>query len=78
MEKPIPPLALRPRDAARTFGISPRTLFTWTKEGRIPCVKIGRTVLYSVSELQAWLARQSGGALEHSRPAGEQKGAADE
>jgi excisionase family DNA binding protein len=51
-------LALRPRDAAKALGISPRLLWQLTKDGVIPSVKAGRTVLYPTSELQAWLSRQ--------------------
>lgn len=55
------PLALRPREAAKALGISPRLLWQLTKDGQIPCVRVGsgkrRTVLYPLAELQAWLAR---------------------
>jgi excisionase family DNA binding protein len=58
-----PPLALRPREAARQLGISPRTLWEWTRTGIVPCVRVGtgkrKTVLYPVAELQAWLTRQA-------------------
>jgi excisionase family DNA binding protein len=57
------PLALRPREAAKALGISPRLLWQLTKDGRIPCVQIGgtkrRTVLYPLAELQAWLSRKA-------------------
>jgi excisionase family DNA binding protein len=56
------PLALRPREAAKALGISTRHLWQLTKDGLIPCVRIGsgkrKTVLYPVAQLQAWLARQ--------------------
>jgi len=58
------PLALRPRDAAKALGISPRLLWQLTHDGVIPCVRVGtgkrRAVLYSVAELQNWLSRRSG------------------
>ena len=61
-----PPLALRPREAARMLGVSPRTLWGWTRAGIVPCVRVGtgkrRTVLYPVADLQAWLTRQTEGA----------------
>ena len=61
-----PPLALRPRDAARMLGVSPRTLWGWTRAGIVPCVRVGtgkrRTVLYPVADLRAWLTRQTEGA----------------
>lgn len=57
------PLALRPREAAKALGISPRLLWQLTKDGHIPCVRVGsgkrRTVLYPLAELQAWLTRQA-------------------
>ena len=57
------PLALRPREAAKALGISARHLWQLTKDGLIPCVRVGtgtrKTVLYAVAELQAWLARQT-------------------
>jgi excisionase family DNA binding protein len=57
------PLALRPRDAARLLGISPRTLWGWTRAGLIPHVRVGvggrRLILYPTSELKAWLAQHA-------------------
>jgi excisionase family DNA binding protein len=57
------PLALRPREAAKALGISPRLLWQLTKDGRIPCVRVGggkrKTVLYPLADLQAWLSRES-------------------
>jgi hypothetical protein len=57
-------LSLRPREAARALGISPRTLWGLTApRGPIPCLRIGhgsrQTVLYPVAELQSWLSRQA-------------------
>jgi excisionase family DNA binding protein len=52
-----PVLALRPREAAKALGISPRLLWQLTRDGRIPFVKVGRVVLYPTAELQAWLRR---------------------
>jgi predicted site-specific integrase-resolvase len=57
------PLALRPREAAKALGISPRLLWQLTKDGVVPCVRVGsgkrKTVLYAVAHLQAWLSRQT-------------------
>lgn len=57
------PLALRPRETAKALGISARHLWQMTKDGNVPCVRVGsgkrQTVLYPVAELQAWLARQT-------------------
>lgn len=57
------PLAMRPVDAAKALGISPRLLWQLTHDGVIPCVRVGsgkrRTVLYPLADLQAWLSRQA-------------------
>jgi excisionase family DNA binding protein len=59
----IPPLALRPRHAAKALGISERLLWQLTHDGHIPCVRVGsgkrQTVLYPVADLRAWLSRQA-------------------
>lgn len=60
------PLAFRPRDAAKALGISPRLLWQLTKDGHIPCVRLGngkrQTVLYPLGELQVWLTQQAASA----------------
>jgi excisionase family DNA binding protein len=54
---------LRPREAAKALGISPRLLWQLTKDGQVPCVRVGcgkrKSVLYPLAELQAWLTRQA-------------------
>ena len=56
-------LALRPRDAAKALSISPRHLWQLTKDGHIPCVRVGngkrQTVLYSIIDLQNWLSQKA-------------------
>lgn len=63
MNQVFPTLALRPREAAKALGISPRLLWQLTKDGRIPCVRIGgtkrQTVLYPLADLQAWLTNKA-------------------
>ena len=48
------------------LGVSPRTLWGWTRAGIVPCARVGtgkrRTVLYPVADLQTWLTRQTEGA----------------
>lgn len=61
----LPPatLALRPKAAARAISMSERTLWQRTKDGEIPCVRIGdgkrQMVLYPVAALNEWLARHT-------------------
>jgi hypothetical protein len=58
-----PALAMRPREAAAALGISPRLLWQLTKDGVIPCVRVGvgkrKTILYPIPILQKWLADQA-------------------
>ena len=62
--QPAETLALRPREAAKALGISPRHLWQLTHDGQIPCVRVGngqrKTVLYPVTALQSWLEREAG------------------
>ena len=67
MTSDIPyPLALRPREAAKALGISPRLLWQLTKDGQVPCVRIGngkrQAVLYPLADLQAWLSQKANAA----------------
>ena len=48
-------LAVNAREAAEMLHVSERTLWKWTKEGRIPSVKIGRRILYSVEALRQFV-----------------------
>lgn len=52
-------LALRPKEAAKAFGISERKLWAMTKAGEVPHVRIGRAVVYPVHELKRWLSEQA-------------------
>ena len=54
-------LSLRPREAAKALGVSPRSLWALTKEGAIPHFRIGRSVLYSVDSLREWLKERAAG-----------------
>ena len=65
----IPKLALRPDELARAFGVSRRTICEWTSRGLLPCIRQGRVVLYPVSLLQEWLARQIQSAVPQGNTA---------
>lgn len=55
-----PPLALRPKDAAKSLGIGQRKLWDLTQpRGPIPCVRVGSCVMYPRHLLQAWLTEQA-------------------
>lgn len=56
-------LLLSAREAARALGIGERTLWTQTRAGGLPCIRIGRRVLYAPRDLEVWIdGRRRGGA----------------
>src|SRR5262245_8521913 len=48
-------LLWKPREAAKALGISERALWTLTRQGVIPHVRIGRSVRYLPGDLRAWI-----------------------
>ena len=54
----IPYLALTPRQAARSLSISERMLWGLTERGAVPCIRIGRRVVYPIDLLRDWLRNQ--------------------
>lgn len=56
-ENPRPLLVTAVR-AAEMLGIGQRTLWSLTDAGDLPCVRIGRSVRYSVADLETWIDRQ--------------------
>lgn len=57
----LPTLALRPNDAAKALGLGVRKLWQETQpRGPIPCVRLGKAVIYPVDQLRAWLAKECG------------------
>jgi excisionase family DNA binding protein len=57
----LPPLLLRPQEAAEVLGISSRKLWGMTASGEIPCIRLGRCVRYSVDDLRLWIDAQKEG-----------------
>lgn len=62
-----PLLALRPREAARSLGVSESTLDRLTRAGEIAFVAAGRCRLYEVSVLKEWLSSRRTTAVEGGR-----------
>ena len=54
-DTPTTPLLLSANKAARMLSISPRTLWTMTASGEMPCVRIRGRVLYDVEDLRAYI-----------------------
>lgn len=55
------PLLLNRRQLAERLGVTDRTIAEWDLTGKIPAIRIGRTVRYCPDDVLNWL-RKSGGA----------------
>lgn len=44
--------------AAQQTGFSTGTIYRWARTGRIPAIKIGRTLRFSQHALDQWIASQ--------------------
>lgn len=51
-------LLLKPKEAAAVLSMSERKLWSLKADGTIECIKIGRSVFYSQSYLENWIANQ--------------------
>ncbi|HUI08296.1 MAG TPA: helix-turn-helix domain-containing protein [Verrucomicrobiae bacterium] len=56
-ETSFPRLYLRPDEAARAIGVSRRTLASWQSTRLIGFRRVGRTILFSIADIQAALDR---------------------
>lgn len=52
-------LLLTEAQAATALGVSRRTLFSLRSDGKIPFVRIGKCIRYSVEALKEWIANQN-------------------
>jgi excisionase family DNA binding protein len=57
VEAPLLRLYLRPDEAARAIGVSRRTLSAWQSARVIGFRRVGRTVLFSVADIQTAIDR---------------------
>jgi predicted DNA-binding transcriptional regulator AlpA len=61
--EPITPILIGAQQAAKSLGICTKTLWTLTKAGSIPCVRIGCRVLYDPLDLKRWIESQKTAAI---------------
>lgn len=57
----LPTRLQKPAEAAEELAISPRTLWSLTDSGSIPCVRIGRSVRYDPADLRRYVDAQKEG-----------------
>lgn len=54
-------------DAGELLDLHPVTLLRWAREGRVPHRRLGRRVVFRVSELDRWLSSsQSAPEIDHA------------
>ena len=64
----LPRLYLRPDEAARVIGVSRRTLSAWQPSRVVGFRRVGRTILFSVADIQAALDRYRVAPVGEPRP----------
>ena len=65
---PLPRLYLRPDEAARVIGVSRRTLSAWQSARVIGFRRVGRTILFSVADIQTAIDRYRIAPIGEPRP----------
>lgn len=53
------PDILKSSEAAKYLRVSERTLWSWTRAGKVPCLMQGRILRYSKAKLQALVETNS-------------------
>lgn len=49
------------QEAAALLGLRPWTIYEWCRSGRLPCVRLGRTVKLNPVSLRAFIAARERG-----------------
>jgi predicted DNA-binding transcriptional regulator AlpA len=49
------------------LGLSPKTLFGWAKQGRIPVVRMGSAIRFDPRVIAVWLTERSVGLVANKR-----------
>ncbi|MDX1965346.1 MAG: helix-turn-helix domain-containing protein [Pirellulales bacterium] len=52
-------LLVNSKTAARMLSICTKTLWQMSRDGELPCLRVGRRTLYSPAKLQAWIDAQA-------------------
>ena len=51
-------MLLDPKQVAQMLGIKPSTVYSWASRRKVPSVKVGASLRFRPSVLQAWLEKQ--------------------
>lgn len=52
-------LYMHTKEVCKALGVSRTTLVSWTIEGKIPCIKVGRAYIFKKKDIKAYLRSQS-------------------
>ena len=50
---------LRPEDAARLLSVRTSWVYDAVREGKVPCIRVGRHIRFTREMLEAWIAEQT-------------------
>jgi excisionase family DNA binding protein len=53
---------LRPSEAAELLSVRPSWIYEAVRANRLPCLRVGRHIRFTLEMLEAWLAEQGGQA----------------
>ena len=53
--KKLPELGYTSQDLATAFGVTRQTIWNMAKDGRLPCIRLGRVLRFPVSAVRAAL-----------------------
>jgi excisionase family DNA binding protein len=59
-EQPVPKL-MTVAEVADLLGISPKTIYAWASQGRLPCVRLGSLLRFDPSEIARWVGDRKEG-----------------
>lgn len=50
---------LKPAEAAGLLSVKPSWIYEAVREGRVPCLRVGRHIRFTRGMLETWLAEQT-------------------
>ena len=61
---------LRADEAARLLAVRPSWIYEAVREGRLPCLRVGRHIRFTQALLEEWLSEQGSGGRDRRAGAG--------
>lgn len=49
-----------PKEVAEYLAVSPKTIYKWSFQGRVPYLKLGKTLRFDLKEIDEWLKGHRG------------------